>query len=131
MRRYVTVIFAGLIIVGLSGFVFHFKQRITLNPILTLDGICTLAAGIIAFTAVYLQIEASRSQIESQIRAEREQRDASQKLEVLAVEKAILFEIDDFYREYLRDIQDALEHIIPEASPLPFVKSVRTTFFPV
>jgi hypothetical protein len=131
MKRYSVAILLSLGMVLLSGVLFHYRHRLTLTPVLTLDGAATLAAGIIAFVAVWLQIKASRSQIESQLKADRVQREASQKSEILAVEKAILFEIDDFYREYLRDVRDALEEITPEAGPLPFVKRIGTTSFPV
>jgi hypothetical protein len=131
MRRFLSAIPLVLIVAALSAVLFHFRHRLIVTPVLSLDGAATLTAGIIAFIAVWLQIKASRSQVESQLKAEKDQREASQRAEILAVEKAILFEIDDFYREYLRDLRDALEEISPEASALPFIKDVRAISFPV
>jgi hypothetical protein len=68
---------------------------------LTLDGIMTLAAGVIAFIAVIIQIRSSSKQVRDQMKAQRDAEREEQERRKKAVATAILFEVDDFYRSQL------------------------------
>ena len=80
----------------------------------------TLAAGILAFVAVQLQMRNQR-------RAVRQEQERQKK----AVATAVLFEIDGFYRSHLRDPRKLLERIDPIKDNLPGIRSVGPTPFPV
>src|SRR5712691_4873704 len=73
---------------------FHFE------PKLTLDGLMTLVAGIIAFIAVVLQIRSSRREMVRQLNVEKEARALEEKRQNEAIAKALLFEIANFYGFY-------------------------------
>lgn len=88
----------------------------------TPDGVMTLIAGVIAFVAVIIQIRSSSKQLREQVasydRASLEERERRNR----AVAKGILFEIDSFYRYYLRDLRDYLEKFDTVSGKLPFIK---------
>ena len=65
---------------------------------LTLDGLMTLAAGIIAFFAVIIQIRSSSRQLRDQIKDQRDAEREEQERQKQSVATAILFEIDHVYR---------------------------------
>ncbi len=106
-----------------TGFVFH--------PALTLDGLLTFLGGLLAFFVIWRQTRHSDIGLESQLKAEKDARAEEQARRTRSVARAILFEIDGFYRAYLRDVRGSLENVVPEASPLPFAKSVGAGPFPV
>lgn len=76
---------------------------------LTLDGLMTLIAGLIAFIAVIIQIRSSSRQVREQITAQRDAEREEQKRQNLAVATAILFEIDNIYRSMIRGTGKTLE----------------------
>ena len=87
---------------------------------LTLDGLMTLVAGIIAFMAVEHQIKV--------------QRDASKQEDITrnrALAKAILFEIDSFYRLYIVDLPGGFAKKDPKADKLIGMKSISPDPFPI
>ncbi|MFQ5662810.1 MAG: hypothetical protein ACE5HL_03150 [Terriglobia bacterium] len=104
---------------------------ITIEPTLTLDGVATLTAGVIAFVAIMLQIRSSRRAVEKQLNADRQARVEEQERQKLAVAKAVLFEIDAFYRYHLRDPRVFLANTDVLKADLPGVKSVAPHPFPV
>lgn len=81
---------------------------------LTLDGMMTLAAGILAFVAVQLQMRNQR-------RAVRQEQERQKK----AVATAVLFEIDSFYRYFVRDASALLKDIRDNE---PFVAKSTSAF---
>jgi hypothetical protein len=81
---------------------------------LTLDGLMTLIAGVIAFIAVILQIRSSSRQVQDQIKAQREAQEAERERQKRAVASAILSEIDNTYRYLLRDVRDFLKAVDPD-----------------
>jgi hypothetical protein len=72
---------------------------------LTLDGLMTLIAGIIAFAAVIIQIRSSSKQVQDQIKAQRDSELEEQERQKRAVATAIAFEIDSIYRGFIRDAE--------------------------
>jgi len=98
---------------------------------LTLDGIMTLIAGVIAFIAVIIQIRSSSKQVQNQIKAqsdaEREEREGQKK----AVATALLFEIDSFYRLHVRETHESLKRWSPATGDLFVAKSISPQPFPV
>jgi hypothetical protein len=81
----------------------------------------TLAAGILAFVAVQLQMRDQR-------RTLREEQETQKR----AVAKAILFEIDGFYRYHLRGLRDYLKSFdLERQMPLPVVKPIETNPFSI
>jgi hypothetical protein len=85
---------------------------------LTLDGLMTLIAGIIAFAAVIIQIRCSSKQVRDQIRAQRDAEREEQERQKRVVAGALLFEIDGLYRWLLRDVRDFLRDVNPETEEL-------------
>jgi hypothetical protein len=65
---------------------------------LTLDGIMTLVAGVIAFIAVIIQIRSSSKQVQDQMKAQRDAEREEQERQMQSVATAVLFEIDHVYR---------------------------------
>lgn len=65
---------------------------------LTLDGLMTLIAGVIAFAAVIIQIRSSSRQLRDQIKAQRDAEREEQERQKQSVATAILIEIDHVYR---------------------------------
>ena len=98
---------------------------------LTLDGLMTLFAGLIAFAAVIIQIRSSSGQLRDQIRAQRDADREEQERQKKAVATAILFEIDGFYRAYLRDPRDLLARIGSTKDSLPGIRLAVFNPFPV
>ena len=67
------------------------------DPKLTLDGLMTLVAGVIAFIAVIIQIRSSSKQVQDQIKAQRDAEREERERQKRTVATAILYEIDSFY----------------------------------
>ena len=95
---------------------------------LTLDGLMTLIAGIIAFAAVIIQIRSSSKQVRDQIRAQRDADREEQERQRKAVATAILFEIDDFYYFHLRGVHGYLEGIARKGELLEVVRIPPSLF---
>lgn len=90
---------------------------------LTLDGLMTLIAGIIAFGAVIIQIRSSSKQVQEQIKAQRVAAEAEQERQIHVVARALLFEIDGIYRWLLRDVRNFLRDVEPETEDLKLVEA--------
>jgi hypothetical protein len=84
----------------------------------TPDGVMTLAAGVIAFVAVIIQIRSSSKQVQDQIKAHRDAEQEERERQKRAVASAILFEIDSSYRYLLRDVREFLRTVDPEKEEL-------------
>ena len=70
---------------------------------LTLDGLMTLIAGVIAFIAIIIQIRSSSKQVQDQIKAQRDAEREELERQKRSVATAILYEIDNFYLRHLID----------------------------
>ena len=73
---------------------------------LTLDGLMTLVAGIIAFAAVIIQIRSSSKQLHDQMKTQRDAEREEQERLKKAVATAILFEIDSVYSRFVGFVED-------------------------
>jgi len=76
---------------------------------LTLDGLMTLIAGVIAFIAVIIQIRSSSKQVQEQIKAQRDAEKAELERRRRAVAAALLSEIDSFYASHLERRNELFE----------------------
>jgi hypothetical protein len=83
-------------VITLAGFVFE--------PKLTLDGIMTLAAGVIAYVAAVRQMRLADRGLKQQLQAEKKGRLQEDEERQRAVAVAMLFELDNFYRAYVRGL---------------------------
>ena len=90
---------------------------------LTLDGLMTLIAGVIAFVAVIIQIRSSSKQVQEQIRAQRDAEREEREREKRVVASAILFEIDGLYRWFLRDVRNFLRDVDPDKEDLSLLEA--------
>src|SRR5260370_16815941 len=105
------------------------SEAFTFDPKLTLDGIMTLAAGVIAFVAVILQIRSSRKQIELQLEAEKKARTLESERQKQAVARALLFEIVNFYRYSRGHVRPLLDRVdVDECAP-PLLSPPNPLFF--
>ena len=100
---------------------------------LTLDGLITLIAGLIAFIAVMIQIRSSSGQLRDQLQAQRDAERQEQERQKRVVASAVLFEIDGIYRYLLRDVRNFLRDVNPETENLKGLeaKPARTNPFAV
>jgi len=73
------------------------------NWTVTGDGLATLAAGIIAFCAVWWQVRSSACNLQKQLDEEKRTREEEGERRKRVVATAILFEVDNFYEYYLRE----------------------------
>lgn len=105
-----------------DGFSFEMK--------LTLDGIMTLAAGVIAYVAAVRQIRHADRGLQRQLDDEKKTREDGASDEQRAVARALLFEIDDFYRAQIRDLSNLLEKE-QEGAPPAVIKPMSNNPFPV
>jgi hypothetical protein len=78
-----------------------------LNWTLTLDGVMTLIAGLIAFVAVIIQIRLSSSELKKQLDADREVRKGEEERLKRAVTTAILLEIESVYLLLIEQLRGA------------------------
>lgn len=101
------------------------------EPKLTLDGLMTLIAGLVAFLAVMIQICSSSKQLRDQMKSQHKAEQEEQKRHMKAVATALLFEIDGFYATYLRQSRDRLEKMDLEKDGLPQMASFGPNLFPV
>lgn len=65
---------------------------------LTLDGLMTLVAGVIAFIAVIIQIRFSSKQLHNQMKAQRDAEREESERQKRAIARAIICEIGSFYK---------------------------------
>jgi len=106
-------------------------MSINFDPKLTLDGLMTLVAGIIAFVAILLQIRSSHREVESQLRADKEARTTEDEARKQAVAKALLFEIVSFYRYYWNHLRPILDRLDTHSCLPPSISAPSSDFFVV
>jgi hypothetical protein len=97
----------------------------------TPDGALTLIAGVIAFIAVIIQIASSSKRVQDQIRAQRDAEREEQERQRKGLAIGLLFEIDGFYRSYLRDPRKVFDRVDAGKDNLPGVRSIGENPFPV
>jgi hypothetical protein len=102
--------------------------RMQFEAKLTLDGLMTLLAGIIAFAAVIIQIRSSSKQLHDQMKAQRDAKEEEQGGQKKAVATAIIFEIDDFYRYHLKGVYGYLEETARKGELIEVVRVPPSLF---
>jgi hypothetical protein len=90
---------------------------------LTLDGLMTLIAGVIAFSAVIIQIRSSSKSVTTQIETERHVRLEEDRRGKQAVARALLFETLNFYRTYKEEVKKPLDTTGSHAVQFPTLGS--------
>ena len=103
----------------------------TFDPKLTLDGLMTLLAGIIAFVAILFQIRSSRREVERQLHAEKEARALEEKRQKEAVARALLCEISSFYGYYRTRVRPVLDRVDVDNCMPPTLSAPGEGFFAV
>ena len=93
---------------------------------LTLDGLMTLIAGVIAFVAVIIQIRSSSKQVQDQIKAQREAEGEERERQRRAIATSILFEIDSFRMIELDLVEESLASRNTAATSGPKVYNLPT-----
>jgi hypothetical protein len=108
-----------------------------LKPELTWDGLLTFITGILAFVAGLLAFLGIRSQIQHadaglqrQLDAEKEARETEVSNQRRAIFTALLFEMDSFYRVYVRQLSQSLGSWGGNGPP-PLIKPVGTEWLAV
>lgn len=104
---------------------------LTFEPKLTLDGLMTLVAGVVAFIAILLQISSSRRQVERQLLAQKEARALEEKRLRESVARALLCEIANFYGYYRTQVRPALDRVDVENCMPPTLSAPGVGFFAV
>lgn len=104
----------------------------------TFDGLATffaalvaLLAAVIAYKAIMKQIRADRKNLQDQLDAGKKGREEERELQRRAVAKAMLLEIDSFYREHVRSTRDALNNWDPATGGLFDARSITAWPFPI
>ena len=81
------------------------------NWTITGDGLATIAAGIIAFCAVWWQVRSSVRNLQKQLDAEKTAREQEARGQQMALAKALHVEIDAWAKYRLPRIDSALRHL--------------------
>jgi hypothetical protein len=97
---------------------------------LTLDGLMTLMAGVIAFFAVIMQIRSSSKQVQDQIKAQRDAEREELERRKKALATGILFEIDNFYVYHVGRAYDYINKAL-QMKRLPEVARIPSSLFSV
>jgi hypothetical protein len=105
--------------------------RIIWEPKLTLDGLMTLSAGVIAFVAVMIQIQSSRRDTERLLAEEKKARAAEEKRQLEAVARALSFEIANFYNYYRTRVRPLLDRVNTETCVPPSLSALGSNAFSV
>jgi hypothetical protein len=95
---------------------------------LTLDGLMTFIAGLIAFIAVIIQIRSSSNQVRAQMKAQRDAQLDEHERQKKSVATAILLEIDDFYRYHIRGVRAKFEEHAKKRQLLEVVRIPPSLF---
>lgn len=109
----------------------NLSQAFTFEPKLTLDGIMTLSAGVIAFVAVVLQIRSARKDVNLQLDAERKTRTLESERQMQAVARALQFEIVNFYKYYRAHLLPLLDNVDIESCQPPSFSAPDSDFFAI
>jgi hypothetical protein len=93
---------------------------------LTLDGLMTLIAGLIAFAAVIFQIRSSSKQVQDQIKAQRDAEREEKERQKRAIATAIICEIDSFFAIELDLVEKSLASWDGTSNNLALPAGLRT-----
>jgi hypothetical protein len=98
------------------------------DPKLTWDGLLTFFGGVLAFFAVLFQVRHADKGLQRQLDADKKARDDQASEQARAVARALLFELDNFYRGYVQSLAAAatLNEGLPGLKTLPSAPSRYT-----
>ncbi len=91
------------------------------DPRLTWDGLLTFFGGVLAFFAILFQVRHADTGLQRQLDAEKQARDDQASEQDRAAARALLFELDNFYRGYVQSLtaDAALNDALPGLKTLP------------
>lgn len=95
----------------------------SLRPELTWDGLLTFVGGLLALLAIFYQVRHSDKGLQKQLDAEAQSRRQGERARCRAVATALLFELDNFYRAYIRGLADAIGPKPGDVSGIHYVDS--------
>lgn len=102
------------------------------DPKLTLDGLMTLVGGALALLGVWLSNRRATQNLQKQLDGEKAAAKDEVEREKLGVARAVLFEVDGFFRYHLLGLKEALEQLdLDQIKCLPGIKPVEPFTFPV
>ncbi len=93
------------------------------------DGLLALAGGTLAFLAVMIQTRSASRGLQKQLDTEKQARRDEQTRQEQAVAKALLYEIDDFYKHYIGGPPKYFEALDPSVAPLVPLKIIGPKTF--
>jgi hypothetical protein len=99
---------------------------IVFDPKLTLDGVLTFVGGALALLGMWIQSRHADKGLQRQLNAERQAREQERARRKRALARAILFELDNFYRIYLRDPRPVLLAVDAKACAVGQLPAFRT-----
>jgi hypothetical protein len=100
------------------------------DPKLTWDGLLTFLGGVLAFFAVLFQVRHADMGLQSQLNVEKRTREAEAEERQRAIATALLFELDEVYRSFVREVLGFLANHEEDPNP-PSIKPVSANPFPV
>jgi len=102
-----------------------------MDTTLTMDGVAALAAGLLVLVGLWVGLRAVMRRTERVAALERDAAVRERGRQKLLLARALLFELDGFYRHYLRDVGAALETSEGWEGQYPVVNWVAEQPFPV
>jgi hypothetical protein len=78
------------------------------DPKLSWDGLLTFVGGLLAFFAILHQVHHADKGLRQQLESEKKAREQEELKQKRAVAVAMLFELDNFYRAYVRGLADEI-----------------------
>lgn len=108
-----------------SGPLFAFDHK------LSWDGLLTFFGGLLALLGIWWQMRRADGGLREQLQSEKDVRARERHRRNKATATAILFEIDEFYRSYVRDALVYLEDTNKQGEPPPAVQTPGSKPFPV
>jgi hypothetical protein len=97
---------------------------------LTCDGLVTFFGGVLAFLAMLFQVRHSDKGLQTQLNVEKQTREDEANERQRAVATALLFELDEVYRSFVREVLGFLAEHENDPDP-PGIKPVSANPFPV
>lgn len=96
---------------------------------LTFDGLLTFVGGLLAFVAILYQVKHADRGLQRQLATEKQSRESETQERRHSYATALLFEMDNFYRVYVRQLSDSLNSWAGNGPPR--IKPVGTEWLAV
>jgi len=100
-----------------------------LEPKVSWDGLLTFVGGLLALLAIWRQTSHADKGLQKQIDLDKKARLEEKETRRKAVAMALLFEIDSFYKSYVRDFLPYTQGDNP--SEMPYIRSIAIRPFPL